>query len=170
MKKKGKKTRDYEQAHLRTTKNEMEKRRWTLIIDYKEAAINFYSILLALQRSNGGGLINEEALMYVTKWMNFISVHIPEVKTLVDDSCGLFRKRDMSSLNITLELNYKERTLMHFIWKTMCSRLIAPEIRDDWIKNQGIEDYEAAIKNYKTWISSLEGSGYLHETVQGEDE
>ncbi len=170
MRKKDKKIIDYKQAHLKSTQNEMEKRRWMLVIDSKEAAINFYSILLALQRSNGGELINKEALRYVTKSMDFISEHVPEVETLVDDSHGPFRKRDMSSLNISLELNYKERTLMHFIWKTMYNQLIAPEIRDDWIKNQGIADYEAAIKNYKAWISSLEGSGYLHETAQEEGE
>ncbi len=102
--------------------------------------------------------------------MNFISEHVPEVETLAGDSRGPFRKRDMSSISISLELNYKERTLMHFIWKTMYNQLLAPEIRDEWIKNQGIEDYEAAIKNYNAWISSLEGSKYLHEPAQGGDE
>ena len=165
-----KKSRAYKQANLKPAKNGIEKRRWTLVIDSKEAAVNFYSILLGLQRPKGGGLINKEALKYVTKWMNFISEHVPEVETLAGDSHGPFRKRDMSSIIISLELNYKERTLMHFIWKTMYNQLLAPEIRDEWIKNQGIEDYEAAIKNYKAWISSLEESGPPREPAQGGDE
>lgn len=165
-----KKSTAYKQSYLRSTQNEMEKRRWTLVIDTKEAAVNFYSILVALKKSKGGGLINKEALKYVTKWMNFILEHDPEVEKQADDSRGPFGERDMSPLNISLELNYKERTLMHFIWKTMYNQLIAPEVRNDWIKNQGLEKYETAIKNYKAWISSLEGSGYLHEAAQGDEQ
>jgi hypothetical protein len=165
-----KKSQIYQNGNLKPTNNEIEKRRWTLVIDSKEAAVNFYSILLAFQKSKGGGLINKEDIKYVTKWMNFLLDNVPEVEIIAGDSCGPFRKRDMSSLNISLKLNYKERTLMHFIWKTMYNQLIAPEIRDEWMKNQGLDDYEATIKNYKAWISSLEGSGYIHENTQGGDE
>ncbi len=35
-------------------------------------------------------------------------------------------------------------------------------------KNQRIEDYEIAVKNYKAWINSLEGGGYIPENAQGE--
>jgi hypothetical protein len=30
-------------------------------------------------------------------------------------------------------------------------------MKGHWIKNQGKEDYELAVKNYKGWIHSLEG-------------
>ena len=95
---------------------------------------------------------------YITKWLNFISEHDPEVEKLAKDRRGPFRKRDTSSITITLELNHKERSLMYFIWTTMYNQLITPEIRDQWIKNQGREDYLTANKNYKAWISSLEGN------------
>ena len=57
-----------------------------LTIDSKEAAVNFYSILVAFQRSGGGGLINEKALKYVVKWMAVISEHDPDVEKRADDS------------------------------------------------------------------------------------
>jgi len=152
-----------------STQDEIEKRRWILVIDSKEVVVNFYSILLAFQKSKGGGLINKEALAHIAKWMNFIKKHDPEVEKRASDTRGPFRERDISLLNIPLELNHKERSLMLFIWKTMYNQLITPEMRDNWIRNQGREDYELAIKNYKDWISSLEGVGYLHETSRQEN-
>lgn len=142
------------------TQKNIEKRRWVLTIDSKEAAVNFYSILAAFQGSGGGGLINEEALEYIAKWMHAILQFYPDIEKLADDSRGPFRERDTSPLTISLELNSKERSLMLFIWKTMYSQLITPEMRDNWIKNQGREDYELAVKNYKSWIDSLEGEGF----------
>ena len=153
-----KKKRDYKRANLGPKPNEIEKRRWKLVIDSKEAAVNFYSILFAFQTSKGGGLLKKEDLKYITKWLNFISAHDPEVEKLAKDRRGPFRKRDTSYITITLELNHKERSLMYFIWTTMYNQLITPEIRDQWIKNQGREDYLTANKNYKAWISSLEGN------------
>jgi hypothetical protein len=143
------------------TQKNIEKKRWVLTIDSKEAAVNFYSILAAFQRSGGGGLINEEALEYIAKWMNVILEYDPDIEKLADDSRGPFRERDTSPLTISLELNSKERSLMLFIWKTMYSQLITPKMRDHWIKNQGREDYELAMKNYKSWIDSLEGEGFI---------
>jgi len=51
--------RDYKRANLgpKPKPNEIEKRRWKLVIDSKEAAVNFYSILFAFQTSKGGGLL-----------------------------------------------------------------------------------------------------------------
>lgn len=137
----------------------IQKKRWTLTIDSKEAAVNFYSILLAFQMSGGGGFINEEALKYITKWLNVISKYDPEIEKLANDRRGPFRERDTSALTITLELDHKERSLMLFIWKTMYNELVTPKMRDNWIRNQGREDYELAVKNYKAWIDSLEGEG-----------
>ena len=155
-----KKKRDYKRANLgpKPKPNEIEKRRWKLVIDSKEAAVNFYSILFAFQTSKGGGLLKKEDLKYITKWLNFILAHDPEVEKLAKDRRGPFRKIDTSSITITLELNHKERSLMYLIWTTMYNQLITPEIRDQWIKNQGREDYLTANKNYKAWISSLEGN------------
>ena len=39
-----------------------------------------------------------------------------------------------------------------------------PRIRHNWIGNQGQTDYELAVKNYESWISSLEGEGHISET------
>jgi hypothetical protein len=120
---------------------------------------------LALQRSEGSGLINKEALSYVTTWMSVISKYDPDIEKKANDTRGKFRKRDISPINITFELNYKEKSLMLFIWKFTYSEMITPETRDNWIKNQGQEDYELALKNYKEWINSLEGEGYIPENV-----
>ncbi len=109
--------------------------------------------------SGGGGLINEEALKYITKWLNVISKYDPDIEKLANDSRGPFRERDTSPLTIALELDHKERSLMLFIWKTMYNELLTPKMRDNWIRNQGQEDYELAVKNYKAWVDSLEGEG-----------
>ena len=61
------------QRRLTVTQRSIDKRRWMLTIGSKEAAVNFYSILVAFQRAGGGGLINEEALKYVAEWIEFIS-------------------------------------------------------------------------------------------------
>ena len=143
----------------------IENRRWVLTIDSKEAAVNFYSILLAFQRSDGGDLINEAALKYITKWMSVISKYDPDIEKRADDSRGPFRERDRSPFTFYLELDYQERTLMLFIWKTMYSQLITPNMRDNWIRNQGREDYELTLKNYKGWIDTLEGEGYIPRTA-----
>jgi hypothetical protein len=71
------------------------------------------------------------------------------------------REQDITPLNLPLELNYEERNLMLFIWRAMYSQLRSPEMKEQWIKNQGKEDYELAVKNYKGWIYSLEREGYM---------
>ena len=48
--------------------------------------------------------------------------------------------------------------------KMMYSQLITPKMRGYWIRNQGQEDYELALKNYTSWINTLEGKGYIPET------
>ena len=153
------------QRRLTVTQRSIDKRRWMLTIGSKEAAVNFYSILVAFQRAGGGGLINEEALKYVAKWMDIISEHDPDVEKRADDSRGPFRERDTSPLNIVLELDHRERELMLFIWRTMYSQLIASRTRDNWVRNQGQEDYELAVKDYEAWIDSLEGEGYIPGTA-----
>lgn len=157
MKKRKKKPR---KAFLRPSEDESEDRRWILVIDSKEAAVNFYSILLAFQRSNGGGLINKEALKYVAKWMNVILKHDPDVVERANDSRGPFRARDLSPLDISIQLNRKERAIMLLIWQTLLNQLMTPTNRANWIENQGLEDYELAVKYYKAWIDSLQGEGY----------
>lgn len=140
-------------------------RRWVLIIDSKEAAVNFYSILLSLQKSNGGGLINKEAVKSVETWMNVIKTQDPDVEKRANDPRGPFREREILPLNISLELDDKHRALMHFLWKTMYNQLITPEGRESWIRNQGQQDYEFAVKNYQAWVNSLEGEGDI-QTAQ----
>lgn len=143
------------------SQEDLKKRRWMFIIDSKEAAINFYSILFPLKISHGGGIIDKKALKHVEKWLNTISKFIPDIKKLAHDTAGgPFREQDISPLNLPLELNYEERNLMLFIWRAMYSQLRSPEMKEHWIKNQGKEDYELAVKNYKGWIHSLEREGY----------
>jgi len=50
---------------------------------------------------------------------------------------------------------------MLFIWKMMYKQLITPKGRNSWIENQGREDYELALMNFKSWIDSLESEGYI---------
>jgi len=142
------------------SQKDLDKRRWIFIIDSKEAAINFYSILFPLKISHGGGIIDKKALKHVEKWLDTISKFIPDIKKLAHDTArGPFRERDISPLNLPLELNYEERNLMLFIWRAMYSQLRSPKMKEHWIKNQGKEDYELAVKNYKGWIHSLEREG-----------
>jgi hypothetical protein len=158
-----KKRRRTKQVKLRSSQNEPQPRQWKLVIDSKEASVNFFSILSSFQVSGGSGLINKEALKYVTKWMNYILEHDPGVSKRANSSQGPFRKRDMSPLDISLVLNWKERDLMLFIWKMIYSQLISPKGRIAWIENQGREDYEMALKNFKSWIDTLESEGYILE-------
>jgi hypothetical protein len=145
---------------------ELRKRRWRLVIDNKESVLNFYSILLALQTSKGSGLIDKEFLPYVNTWLNVISRYDPDIEKRANDTRrGPFRERDISPINITFELDHKEKSLMLYIWRIAYNQMITPETRDNWIKNQGQEDYELALKNYKEWINSLEGEGYIPENV-----
>lgn len=139
-------------------------RRWQLTIDSKEAAVNFYSVLHAFQKSGGGGLIHAEALAYVKKWIGFITQQYPGVVARANDSHGPFRVRDTSPQDISLELNERERALMLYIWKTMYEQLITPSVQNNWIRNQGRLDYELAVKNYQSWINSLEDEGYIPES------
>lgn len=156
-----KRSKRHKRGKLTPVRSKPAKRRWKLTIDSKEASINFYSILIAFQRANGGGLINKEALKYVNIWIDVILEHDPDIERRVNDTRGPFRSRDMSPLNISLELDNKEKDLMLFIRKSMYSQLITPKSRDNWIRNQGREDYELAVKNYRGWIDSLEGEGYV---------
>ncbi len=45
---------------------------------------------------------------------------------------------------------------MLFIWQAMHQQLISPETRAGWIRDQGQEDHELAIKDYEAWISALD--------------
>ena len=154
-----KKIKRRKQANRATVRRNTEHKRWTLVIDSQEAAINFYSILYPLYSANGAGLINKEALTYVAAWLDTLSRHIPNIAELANDRRGPFKPRDRSPREIVLELDRKERDLMRFIWQTMYRQLITPETRDSWIRNQGQEDYELAIKDYEAWINALYSSG-----------
>ena len=151
-----KKVKRRKRARRTAVRHNAESKRWTLVIDSLEAAINFYSVLYPLYSSNGAGLINEEALAYVAAWLDTLSKHIPDIGELANDSRGPFRPRDRSPREIALKLDRKERELMLFIWRVMYRQLITPDARDSWISNQGQEDYELAIKDYEAWISALD--------------
>ncbi len=136
-----------------------QQNRWTLIFDSKEAAVNLYSILLAFHQYRDGGLIDRKGARYIAKWLRNISEQVPGVKDLADDSQGPFRERDLSPINVSLQLDYRERVLMLSICKTIHGQLITPEGRRNWIENQGRADYEIAVKNFRSWVDSLEGEG-----------
>jgi len=130
-----------------------------LVIDSKEAAVNLYSILLAFCQSEGSGLIDRESVKYITKWLKVISEQVPGARDLADDNRGPLRERDLSPIDANLELDPKERALI----LTMCSiihgQLTTPNGRRNWIENQGRADYELAVKNFQTWVNSLEREG-----------
>ena len=130
--------------------------RWVLVVDSKEAAVNLYSILLAFQRSGNGGLIDSEGVRYITRWLRVISERVPDVEELAGDVRGPFRPRDLSPIRVSLELDARERDLMLFICRTIYTQLTTPEGQRSWIENQGRTDYEMAVKNFRTWMGSLE--------------
>ena len=137
----------------------LQQKRWVLVIDSKEAAVNLYSILLAFCQSEGSGLIDRESVKYITKWLKVISEQVPGARDLADDNRGPLRERDLSPIDANLELDPKERALI----LTMCSiihgQLTTPNGRRNWIENQGRADYELAVKNFQTWVNSLEREG-----------
>jgi hypothetical protein len=114
---------------------------------------------LAFRQSEGSGLIDRESVKYITKWLKVISEQVPGVRDLADDNRGPLRERDLSPIDATLELDPKERTLMLTICKIIHGQLTTPNGRRNWIKNQGRADYELAVKNFQTWMNSLEGEG-----------
>ena len=81
---------------------------------------------------------------------------MPDIPIKAHDTRGQFRKRDIAPLNLAFELDDKERNVMLFIWKTMYKQIITPKMRDEWIQNQGEDDYKLTVKNYEDWITSLE--------------
>jgi hypothetical protein len=129
---------------------------WTLHLGSVEQALNLYSILLALQQSEGGGLINREALQYVAKWMDMIADQVPDIVELVNDRQGPFREKDYSPLEASLHLDEKERSLMLFVCQVIHAQLLTAEGKTNWIENQGQEDYQMAVRGYRRWIRSLE--------------
>jgi hypothetical protein len=137
----------------------MRQQRWVLTIDSREAAVNLYSILMAFRKSEGTGFIDRESARHITRWLKAISEQVPGVKDLADDTRGPFRKRDLSSIDATLELGPRERNLMLTICKLIHGQLTTPKGKRDWIENQGRADYELAVKNFQTWVNSLEGEG-----------
>ena len=136
-----------------------QQKRWVLVIDSKEAAVNLYSILLAFRQSEGSGLIDRESVKYITKWLKVISEQVPGVRDLADDNRGPLRERDLSPIDATLELDPKERALMLTMCRIIHGQLTTPNGRRNWIENQGRADYELAVKNFQTWVNSLEREG-----------
>ena len=133
-----------------------KKTMWTLHLGSIEQALNLYSVLLAFQKSDGGGLINREALEYVAKWTDMIADQVPNIDRLANDRQGPFRAKDYSPLDTSLLLDEKERSLMLFVCKVIRAQLLTPEGKKNWIENQGQEDYQIAVKGYRRWIRSLE--------------
>lgn len=134
-----------------------QQNRWTLVLDSREAAVNLYSILLAFYHSRSEGLVDREGARYIAKWLRDISDRVPEVRELADDSSGPFRERDLSPIDVSLKLDSEERALMLSICRLIHSQLTTPEARRNWIENQGRSDYEMAVKNFRSWVASLEG-------------
>ncbi len=129
---------------------------WTLPLGSVEQALNLYSILQAFQRSDGGDLLNRDALAYVARWVDEIAGQVPAVVELANDRQGPFREKDYAPLDASLRLNKKERSLMLFICQGMQAQLLTPEGKRNWIDNQGQEDYQMAVQGYQQWIRSLE--------------
>ena len=133
--------------------------RWVLTVDTEEAAVNLYSILLAFHQSEGGGLVDRKSTKYIAKWLKIISEQVPDVRDLASDDRGPLRERHISPVNVSLDLDSRERALMLFICKTLYGQLCTSEGRRDWIKNQDRADYELAVKNFRGWVNTLEGEG-----------
>jgi ribosomal protein L5 len=142
--------------HRRSKPASVRQKRWVLNIDSQEAAVNLYSILVAFHQSGGGGLVDRKGVAQIAKWLKAISEQVPEVRRLAGDVRGPFRERDLSPIGVSLELDARERALMLYICKTIHSQLTAAEGRRNWIENQGRADYEVAVKNFQTWVNTLE--------------
>jgi len=137
----------------------MRQKRWVLVIDSREAAVNLYSILMAFRQSEGSGLVDRESVKYITRWLKVISERVPGVRDLADDKRGPFRERDLSPIEVVLELDPQERILMLAICKIIHGQLATPKGKRNWIENQGRADYELAVKNFQAWVNFLEGEG-----------
>ena len=134
-------------------------KRWVLVIDSKEAAVNLYSILSAFHQSGSRGRIDREGIRHIANWLKLISEQVPNIRDLASDVRGPFREKDLSPIGFSLELDSRERALMLFICKTTHTQLIASKGRRNWIENQGHADYELAVKHFQTWANSLEEEG-----------
>ena len=115
--------------------------------------------LPSISPARGGGLIDRKGARYIAKWLRDISEQVPDVRELADDSQGRFRERDLSPIDVSLKLDSRKRVLMLSICKTIHRQLTTPEGRRNWIENQGRADYEIAVKNFRSWVDSLEGEG-----------
>ena len=82
-----------------------------------------------MYESHGSGLIDKRYLKYIRKWLDFLLKHEPDIPIKANDTHGRFSKREIAPLNLTFELDYRER---------------------------GEADYKLTVKNYEDWITSLE--------------
>ena len=128
---------------------------WVMHIDTREAAVNLYSILQAFHRSGRTGIGGRESVRHIEKWLSSIEKQVSDVKRLAADTQGPFRKRDLSPIDVSLELDAKERALMLTICQIIHSQLLTSEGKRNWIENQGRADYELAVKNFKGWVNAL---------------
>lgn len=133
-----------------------KKAKWTLRLRSTEEALNLYSVLVAFQESDGGGLINQEALRSVARWADAIANQVPSIGELATDKRGPFREKDYSPLNALLILDERERSLMLFVCQVIYAQLLTPEGKRGWIENQGQKDYDMAVAGYQRWIRTLE--------------
>jgi len=132
-----------------------ERTAWTLHLGSREEALNLYSILVAFQMSDGAGMLNQEALYTVGRWVEAIKARVPGIEALASDTRGPFREKDYAPLAASLVLDEKERSLMLFVCQVIYSQLLTPEGKQNWVSNQGRGDYEVAVKSYRRWIESL---------------
>lgn len=132
-----------------------KKTRSTLHLGSREEALNLYSVLVAFQMSDGAGVLNQEALDTVGRWVEAIKVQVPGIEALAGDTRGPFREKDYEPMAASLVLDEKERSLMLFVCQAIYSQLLTPEGEQNWVRNQGRGDYEVAIKSYRRWIESL---------------
>jgi len=129
---------------------------WRLVLKTNEEALNLYSILWVFRSEQGSRVLNDEALGYVQAWLNRIERAVPNIQTLAEDVRGPFRERDRAQIQLVIPLDAKERELMLFICKLIYQQLLQPAESERWIENQGQADYDLAIENYRSWITTLE--------------
>jgi len=136
-------------------KNKIPSKQWSLVIESKESALNLYSILLAFT-SDASKVLDTKAKKHAKNWLEIIECDVPDICMLVDDTAkGPFRELYISPLDIEIKLDFKERKLMLFICKAFYNQLLSPEGRDNWINNQGQENYDFALEDFRNWIEML---------------
>ncbi|MCP4697407.1 MAG: hypothetical protein GY862_11225 [Gammaproteobacteria bacterium] len=131
------------------------KKKWSIVVYTKESSVNLYGALLALKKLSESGGMDKEAVKYAEKWMRRIKKHVPDIEER-GYAKGKLHVNDLSPLKLRIKLNEEEKEVMESICSIMYSKLLLPKIKGSWIRNQGVQGYEYALKNYKGWTEALE--------------